>query len=159
MESFCKTSRVFTTAKISSCCFCFTYNYSSTFWMFGSSYNEIEICIVLSNNFLQYSIVSEMPFNASFKSFYLYSHISGGMAGCNLICSSNIFVLYSNFICTSVFFNSLIMTGSFTTFSVGGSSSCTFTSKTMLQLSSMDFSNCSCCSCTFTSKTMLHLSS
>jgi len=144
LASFCKTGRVFIVAKISSRCFFFTCNSSLIFLIFESFCNEIQICIVSCKYFPQCTIVSKMSFNVAFKSFYLCSRTSGGVAGCNLICSSDICTPYSNFIFASVFFDSLIARASFVTFYVGGSTSPTFTSETLLQLSSMDFSNCSC---------------
>lgn len=85
-----------------------------------------------------------MPFNVSLKSFVLFSHTSGGMARCILICSFDIHTSYLNFIFASALFYSLITRVSFMTFSDGDSSSQTFTSATMLQVYSMDFSNCYC---------------
>jgi len=98
-----------------------------------------------------------MPSKDSFKSFYLDSHTSGGMAGYTLIWSSNICTSYLNLILASVFFDSLIARLSFTTFSAGGSSSRTFTYGTVLQVSMMTFSNC-CYHCHTSSLCLAHYS-
>lgn len=89
--------------------------------------------------------MSDILFSVAFKYFYLCSCTCSGVVGYNLIYGYDICTSYSKFIFTNLFFESLISRMSFATFSVGGSSSPTFTSRTVLQLSSMAFSNYSCC--------------
>ena len=76
----------------------------------------------------------------------LHSWTYGGITKCNLIFNSNIFTWYSNFNLVIVSFESLIARVSFTIFSVGGSSSRTCMSKTVLQVSVIFFFSCSHCS-------------
>ena len=134
LASFCNTSRVFTVARISFCHFCFAYSSSSILWMFGSSYSEIQICIVSFSNFPQSTFMLEIPFIVVFRSVSIFSHNFSGMTSCSLIFTSKIFTSYSNFIFVSLFFESFIARPSFATFFVGVSSSRTFVSITSLQV-------------------------
>lgn len=79
------------------------------------------------------------------RSLFIYLRTSSGILGWNLICSSDISTLYSNFILAIAFFESLIMRVSFRKFSTSASSSQTCMSITALQVSTMTLSSCSHC--------------